>query len=59
MKLFLVRTLVGVFAFQGVLLLIAFMKCQHVDQCPNLAQRTENLFGIATATILSLLSKEK
>ena len=59
MKLLLVRVLIGVFAFQGVLLLIAFMKCQTVEQCPNLTQRTENLFGIATATILSLMSKEK
>ena len=59
MKLLLVRTLIGVFAFQGVLLLIAYMKCQTVTQCPNLSQRTEALFGIATATILSLLTKEK
>lgn len=59
MKLLLVRTLIGVFAFQGMLLLIAFLKCQSVTQCPNLAQKTENLFGIATATLLSLLSKEK
>ena len=59
MKLFLLRTLVGVFAFQGVLLLIAYMKCQSVTQCPNLADKTEKLFAIATATTLSLLAKEE
>ncbi len=59
MKMFLVRTLIGVFAFQGILLLIAFQKCQVVTQCPNLADKTEKLFSIATATILSLLSTEK
>ena len=59
MKLFLLRTLVGVFAFQGMLLLVAFMKCQSVTQCPNLADKTEKLFSIATATILSLLSAQK
>ena len=59
MKLFLLRTLVGVFAFQGMLLLVAFMKCQSVTQCPNLADKSEKLFSIATATILSLLSAQK
>ena len=57
--MFLVRTLVGVFAFQGVLLLIAFVKCQSPQMCPDLGGRTEKLFGIATATILSLLSAER
>ena len=59
MKLFLLRTLAGVFAFQGLLLLIAFLKCQSVEQCPNLADKTEKLFAIATATTLSLLVKEE
>jgi hypothetical protein len=59
MKIFLVRTLVGVFAFQGILLLVAFYKCQSPQMCPDLGGRTEKLFAIATATVLSLLSKEK
>jgi hypothetical protein len=59
MKMLLVRTLIGVFAFQGVLLLVAFYKCQSPQMCPDLGSRTEKLFGIATATILSLLSAEK
>jgi len=59
MKVFLVRTLVGVFVFQGVLILIAFIKCKSPEMCPQLGDRTEKLFGIATATFLSLLSKER
>jgi hypothetical protein len=59
MKLLLVRTLIGVFAFQGLLLLIAAYKCDSHAECPELGQRVETLFGIATATLLSLLSKEK
>jgi len=59
MKVFLMRTLVGVFVFQGILLLIAFVKCQSPAMCPDLGGRTEKLFAIATATILSLLTKEK
>jgi hypothetical protein len=59
MKMFLVRTLIGVFAFQAVLLLIAFFKCESPQMCPQLGDRTEKLFAIATATVLSLLSKEK
>ena len=59
MKPFLLKTLVGVFAFQGLLLGVAYYKCNSAEQCPNLGQRTEQLFGVATATILSLLSKEQ
>ena len=59
MKEFLLKTLVGVFAFQGLLLGVAYYKCNSAAQCPNLGERTEQLFGIATATILSLLSKER
>lgn len=29
------------------------------EACPDLAGRMENLFGVATATILSLLSSDK
>ena len=59
MKVFLLKTLVGVFAFQGLLLGVAYYKCNSVEQCPDVGQRTEQLFAIATATILSLLTKEK
>ena len=59
MRTFLVRLLVGVFAFQGIILLIAAYKCGSPTQCPDLGDRTEKLFSIATATVLSLLTKEK
>jgi len=59
MKMLLVRALAVVFAFQGLILLIAAYKCDSPKMCPNLGDRTEQLFGIATATILSLLSREK
>ena len=53
------RILIGVFAFQGILLLIAAYKCDSAAECPNLGQRVENLFSIATAMLLGLLSREK
>ena len=34
---------------------MAVAKCKTVEQCPKLGQRIENLFGVATATVLSLL----
>ena len=58
MKILLVRALAVVFAFQGFVLLIAAFKCDSPKTCPDLGDRTEQLFAIATATILSLLSKE-
>ena len=51
MRFLLVRTLIGVFAFQGVLLLIAAFKCDSAAECPNLGQRVENLFVMATAEL--------
>lgn len=55
----------AVFFCQFVLLGFSFIKCANVietkeettmaNTCPKLGSRTENLFGIATATVLSLL----
>ena len=58
MKTFLVRALAIVFTFQGMILLIAAYKCESPAMCPDLGDRTEKLFSIATATVLSLLTKE-
>ena len=58
MKMFLLRVLIGVFAFQGLVILVSYYKCNHIEQCHSLGHRTEQLFAIATATVLSLLSKE-
>ena len=40
---------------QFLLILVAIHKCGTVEACPKLGQRVENLFGVATATVLSLL----
>ena len=54
-RLFLFRALAGIFLAQFLLILIAIHKCGTVAACPKLGQRVENLFGVATATVLSLL----
>jgi len=68
-KLFLLRALIGVFVYQGLAVILAIILCGQqaklngsarvADTCPDLANRMENLFGVATATILSLLSSDK
>ena len=68
-KLFLLRALVGVFLYQGIAVMIAIVLCGQqakmnnstrvAEACPDLAGRMENLFGVATSTILSLLSSDK
>ena len=54
-RLFLFRALAAIFTAQFLLILIAIHKCGSVQACPKLGQRVENLFGVATATVLSLL----
>lgn len=62
---FLLRTLVLIFAAQLSLLVFSFSKCTSIadkrgetpsEICPNLADKTEKLFGVAIATTLSLLA---
>ena len=63
---FLYRMLVGVFIVQAVFLGFSFKTCADIAKrtgatsvttaCPNLADKTENLFGVAVATTLSLLT---
>ena len=58
--------LVGVFLVQAVFLAFSFKACSDISKrtgatsitaaCPNLADKTENLFGVAVATTLSLLT---
>ena len=55
----------GVFVFQFILIGFSFFKCSQfigrtegatiATTCPKLGSRTETLFGVATATVLSLL----
>ena len=64
-ELFLFRALAAVFAGQFAIICFSYFKCaqfvsNHADKtvqeiCPNLSKSTENLFGVATATVLSLL----
>jgi len=56
-----------VFAVQAFIVWISFKTCGELAEgqkaavktvCPELAQRAETLFGVATATVLSLLTGE-
>ena len=63
---FLYRTLVGIFSVEAIFLGFAFWKCSIVipgqpvpllaERCPKLGSRSQELFGVAVATVLSLLS---
>ena len=69
-KVFLLRSLVAVFVYQGVLIIVGYATCTQYTRerdkdalvsevCPEITGRVENLFSVATATILSLLSSDK
>jgi len=65
-KVFLYRALVGIFIWEGVLLSFAFYKCSRpikgeevpliTQRCPSLGDRAQEIFSIAVATTLSLLT---
>ena len=64
-RVFLYRTLVGIFLVEATFLGFAFWKCSTpitgkpvpliAERCPQLGARTQELFGVALATVLSLL----
>lgn len=64
-SVFLLRTLVGIFIFEFMVIAFTFHKCAEkiantesatVEQiCPDAGGRAETLFGVAIATTLSLL----
>ena len=69
-KVFLLRALIGVFVYQGVLVVVGYATCARYTRerdkdalvsevCPEITGRVENLFSVATATILSLLGSDK
>ena len=69
-KVFLLRALIGVFVYQGVLVVVEYGACVQYTRergkdalvsevCPEITGRVENLFSVATATILSLLGSDK
>ena len=65
-RVFLFRTLVGIFLVEAIFLGFSFWKCSIVipgkpvplltERCPKLGSRSQELFSIAIATVLSLLS---
>ena len=65
-RVFLYRTLVGIFLVEAIFLGFAFWKCSAVipgqsvpllvERCPKLGSRSQELFSIAISTCLALLS---
>ena len=65
-RVFLLRVLVGIFLVESFFLAFAFWKCSTpipgkpvpllAERCPSIGQRTQELFGVAVATTLSLLT---
>ena len=64
-ELFLFRMLAAIFVVEACFLAFAFYKCSLPipgnpvplvnDRCPKLGSRSQELFGVAVATVLSLL----
>ena len=65
-RVFLLRVLVGIFITEAGFLGFAFWKCSQpipgspaplvAERCPQIATKTQELFGVAVATTLSLLT---
>ena len=62
---FLYRMLVGIFIMEAIFLAFTYKGCVDMQQrsgeniqeiCPRLAERSDNLFGVAIATVLSLMT---
>lgn len=60
MRPFLLKMLASIFAVQAVFIAWAFALCgrsgRPAEVCPNLGDKTTELFGVAVATTLSLLT---
>ena len=62
---FLYRMLLGIFLAEAAFLGFSFVACRDLalkqppktiqEHCPRMGERAENLFGVAVATVLSLL----
>ena len=65
-RVFLLRVLVGIFCVEAGFLAFAFWKCSVPipgspqtlvsKRCPHIATKSQELFGVAVATTLSLLT---
>lgn len=62
---FLYRMLVGIFVMEAFFLAFTYKGCVDMQRrsgeniqeiCPRLAERSDNLFGVAIATVLSLMT---
>jgi len=62
---FLYRMLVGIFLVETFFLAMTYRGCMNMQKtsgdniqeiCPRLAERSDNLFGVAVATVLSLMT---
>ena len=54
-RVFLFRMLAAIFVVEAFFLAFSFIKCETRDACPELGNRSEQPFGVAIATTLSLL----
>ena len=54
-RVFLFRLLASIFAVEAFFLAFSFVRCKDAEMCPDLGTRSEQLFGVAVATTLSLL----
>ena len=54
-RVFLFRMLAAIFVVEASFLAIAYQKCDSLVTCPKIGERSDQLFGIAIATTLSLM----
>ena len=54
-RVFLFRMLAVIFSVEASFLAFSFYRCKDLESCPDLGNRSEQLFGVAIATTLSLL----
>jgi hypothetical protein len=48
-----------IFIVEAVFLGLGLIKCKTLKECPKLGDRTQQLFGVAIATTLSLLTNKE
>ncbi len=56
---FLFKMLAVIFIVEAVFLGLGLIKCKTLKECPKLGDRTQQLFGVAIATTLSLLTNKE
>ena len=56
---FLFRMLAIIFIVEAAFLGLGLIKCKTLKACPQLGDRSQQLFGVAIATTLSLLTNKE